>query len=319
MDDPTQPTQPIPTFDGPPTAQFPAQAPPPPPIAHEPLPHTAAPSEPAGPPARGRGWSGSAIAVVVLLAATTVGGVGYALYERSQASDVDAELDAARNDADDLRDELDGVQESLDDLQQSFDEQAATLQTTTDDLAAAQTSATELQASLEATNADLTEIALRYENLAALFPINVDSLANAELAGSYALSNTPIPDACVGFSDPAASCVAENFPTDLTIEGSPSGGMSVSSSWFAAIPLSVGESGLWTASGGLFPELNNTCNGVDNPTTVTIELGAGGVLPDEVNGGLFASELFGSVTLSSPETSDCVGASRAADFVTAVG
>ena len=80
---------------------------------------------------------------------------------------------------------------------------------------------------------ELDDLSARFARVAAGFPVTTDTFRAARIDGVHALQNTPVVASCVGFSDPAASCVADNFPTDLVIEGTAEAGYQVSSSWFA--------------------------------------------------------------------------------------
>ena len=154
--------------------------------------------------------------------------------------------------------------------------------------------------------------------MAAGFPVTADTFLSARVDGVHALATTLVEASCAGFSDTSASCVAENFPTDLVIEGSAAEGYRARSSWFEPIPLALGEGG-WVGQGPVVESVSNTCGGAANATTIELRVGATGLLPDEVSGGWVAASIAGSFTVSSPGTDACVAARRTAEFVTAVG
>lgn len=254
-----------------------------------------------------RGWALSANALIVALAATTAGALGWAIVERSRAGDTRRELDAAREHAADL----DG---RLGELRATADQQAADLNALRSELDAAGEGAAATQAALDADNEQLATVAARDEQLVALFPVTSEAIAGAELAGTYALTNTPGTESCTGFGDPAATCVAANFPPDLQITGTTAGGYAARSSWFGEITLARDGAG-WRASGAVVDTVSNTCNGAPNPTTIELRVEPAGVLPAADASRLVASGVRGTTTLTSPATTDCVATARSAEFV----
>lgn len=242
-------------------------------------------------------WPGGARALTGLLALTTLGAAG--------AAGVGFMRSVER------ADRIETLRSQLAERDQEVDTARA-------ELAAATQEGVVVQESLDATATELDDLATRYARVAAGFPVTAETFLAARIDGVHALTNAPVVSSCVGFSDTSASCVADNFPTDLTITGTAAAGYQVSSSWFLPIPLVVAD-GAFVATGPVSDTVGNTCGGTLNPTTVDVRLVPTGLLPDEVAGGWVAAALAGSTTISSPATATCVAASRTADFVTAVG
>ncbi len=266
--------------------------------------------QPAEPRER-RGWAASAVAVIVALGVSTAGAVGWAIVERSRVGDTRRELATARADAA-------GLADRVGELRAASDEQAAQLDAARRERSAADQDAAATQASLDAANDQLAALVTRYERLAALFPVSAEAIAGSEMAGTYALANTAVAERCTGFSDPAATCVAANFPPDLTISGTTAAGYVASSSWFGDVTL--GRDGpAWSGSGAMADTVSNTCNGVPNPTTVELRVQPSGALPGPGEAALIAAGLSGTITVTSPATTDCVATERSAEFVTGAG
>jgi hypothetical protein len=250
------------------------------------------PSEDVAPKIRRSAGNAALIATLMVVAA---GGVGFGLYEFQRAQRETTKADELRTAA----------------AMNSADLAAAKSAnaTATAGVASEQAKAVELQAQVD-------QLAAERDRLKALFPLSATSFNTAAIDGSYSLSLSPVDGACTGFSNADATCVVANFPTDLVVMGNAAEGLTVASSWFGAVTLNaLGSS--WTGQGTLYDTVANTCGGAPLPTSVEIALSVDNVGPSADQTTLHAGQISGTLTFASGETEQCVGAGRAATFVTA--
>lgn len=257
-------------------------------------PGRADPPEPQRPIVR---WTAAAKATAAVLALTTIGGVGFGISQFTSANDKADEISRLESEIDDLDDELDAAGA---------------------DIEAASASGAEIQARLDAVTAEAADASARRSVLASLFPMSASTIASTTPSGSWGVVNTSDASQCTGFSDAAASCVPENFPTDIVVGGSPDAGYTASSAWYAPFALTF-DGTAWSGSGPISDNYSNTCGGVINTTTVTVRFAVTAVWGDETTALLSPAELSGTVSVASGETAACVAASRSATFVTAAG
>jgi hypothetical protein len=246
-----------------------------PPPAEPPMPPEVVPAADEIAPPRRR-WPGSAKAIVVILAIlllATAAGLGYGWWKTSNDK---KDLETASN-------------QQGTELSQQLDKANKDLAATQEELTTANGKVTDLQGQLTTAQADAAAAKEQSEALAGLFPLTAQKLQPG-LPGTYRSDSVTV--LAGGCSLPACPPVQ----LTLTIEASGSA-LTVSDPVLGRLPLALVGSG-WTATGPAPAAFQLPCNGVLQPTTFTLTVGASTIALDANDAPQVAS-LGGGFLLSS--------------------